>query len=126
MQTALAIITKEGKVLIGKLKKEKVEEYGGIEHVFPSAQSEHDIKNKLIEEVKMQSDLDVIIVDKIGERTHPATNNLTEYYSCKPNSTQQLKVSPDADIEEFIWVEPQQIVDYMPSIFEKLKEYLQT
>ncbi len=126
MNTALAIITDKDKVLVGKLKLEKIKEYGDIEYVFPSAQTNDNLQETLIQEVKMQSNLDIEIVDKIGERIHPITNNLTEYYFCKKTSEQEVNVSKDADLEKLLWVTPQEILDYMPSLFDKVKEYLQT
>lgn len=126
MLTALAIIVDSNKVLIGKLKKEKLEEYGSIQYVFPSAQTERaeDIQNEIIKEVKMQTNLDVVSMGKIGERVHLITQNLTEYYSCNVKDV-QLSISPEADIEEFIWIPKEQLTKYMPSLFEKVKEYLQ-
>lgn len=126
MLTALAIIIDENKILIGKLKKQKIEEYGGIQYVFPSAQTERpeDIQNEVIKEVKMQTNLEVIAMDKIGERIHPITNNLTQYYSCKVKDV-QVDISPEADIEKIIWVSKEELSEYMPSLFEKVKEYLE-
>ena len=82
MLTALAIIIDNNKILIGKLKNEKLEEYEGIQYVFPSAQTERteDIQDEVIKEVKMQTSLGVVAMDKIGKRVHPITQNLTEYF----------------------------------------------
>lgn len=126
MLTALAIIVDNNKILIGRLKSEKLEEYGDIQYVFPSAQTEkaEDIRNEVVKEVKMQANLDVVAMDKIGERIHPVTQNLTQYYLCKVKDT-QLNISPKADIEKFMWVSKEEILEYMPSLFEKVKEYLQ-
>jgi hypothetical protein len=124
MKTALAIITQDNKVLIGRLKKEKVADYNGIIYVFPSVQSENNIDKELVNEVKMQSDLDICITGKIGDRVHPITHNATEYYSCETTVNQQIKVSPHADIDEFLWIHPQEIDHYMPSLFEKVKKYI--
>lgn len=75
MLTALALIVNSNKVLIGKLKKEKLIEYKGIQYVLPSAQAENavDIQDEIVKEVKMQTNLDVIALNMIGERVHPIT-----------------------------------------------------
>ena len=126
MLTGLAIIADNNKILIGRLKKEKLEKYGGIQYVFPSAQTERpeDIQNKVIREVKTQANLDIIATNKIGERIHPITQNLTYYYLCNVKES-RISVSPKADIEEFMWVTKKEISEYMPFLFEKIKEYLQ-
>ena len=36
MNIALAIIVENGKVLVGKIKTEKIEEYGGLKYAFLS------------------------------------------------------------------------------------------
>lgn len=126
MLTALALIVNSNKVLIGKLKKEKLIEYKGIQYVFPSAQAENavDIQDEIVKEVKMQTNLDVIALNMIGERVHPITQNLTKYYLCKVKNT-RVSTSPEADIEKFMWVPKKEISVYMPSLFNKVKEYLQ-
>jgi 8-oxo-dGTP diphosphatase len=127
MYTALAIITDNNKVLVGKIKPEKINDYGGIEYAFPNGQTndKESIKQTLIEEVKMQTNLDVTIITKIGERVHPITNNLTEYFHCKKVYNQTLKVSKKADMETFIWIAIEEIKNYMPSLFEEVKDYLE-
>jgi hypothetical protein len=126
MFTALAVIVNNNKILIGKLKNKKLKEYGGIQYVFPSAQTERmeDIQNEVIKEVKMQTNLGVVAMDKIGKRVHPITQNLTEYFLCRVKNA-PVSVSPEADIEKFIWVSKEEISTYMPSLFEKVKDYLQ-
>ena len=126
MLTALAIIIDNNKILIGKLKNEKLEEYEGIQYVFPSAQTERteDIQDEVIKEVKMQTSLGVVAMDKIGKRVHPITQNLTEYFLCRVRNT-PISISPEADVEKFMWVSKEEISNYMPSLFEKVKDYLQ-
>jgi hypothetical protein len=111
MRTALGIIIEGNKVLIGKTKKEKLNEYSGLEYVFPSVQplEDENIEAALIVEIKEQSNLDISIVSKIGERKHPISGNWTEYFHCRIIPPQALKISDNADIGEFIWIELQDV-----------------
>ncbi|MBP9762326.1 hypothetical protein KBD34_01790 [Patescibacteria group bacterium] len=127
MLTALAIIVSEGKVLIGKVKTELLPEYGGLEYVFPCTQpkNEENTTDALMREVALQCGIRVSIAEKIGERVHPVTNNLTEYYRCERSEDEAVKASPESDMEQYIWVEVQDIAKYMPSLFEQIVEHLE-
>ncbi len=128
MLTALAILVSEGTVLIGKVKKELLSEYGGLKYVFPCTQpkNEESATDALIRKVALQCGIRVSIAEKIGERVHPATNNLTEYYRCEKLDDETVEASPESDVEQYIWVEIQDIEKYMPSLFEKVKKHLET
>lgn len=126
MNVALAIILDEKKILIGKIRSGKLSEYGELPYVFPCEHilNEDSAEEELISEVKRQTNLDIEVLRKIGERTHPSTQNLTYYFHCKKDPNQRIEAAKDIDVESFIWVDVDQIENYMPTLFETLKDYL--
>lgn len=126
MNISLSLILDEGKILIGKIKQEKLDEYGELQYVFPceSVQEESNAEEELIEEVKRQTNLDISIVKKIGERVHPSTQNYTYYFHCRKNSDQKITVTSDTDFESFIWCNLNELESYMPTLFGDVKDYL--
>lgn len=126
MNVALAIILNKGKVLIGKIKSEKIEEYGGLPYVFPceSVQDKSTVEEELVKEVKRQTDLDIKIMGKIGERVHPSTNNYSYYFHCELSPEQKMIVPIDIDVESFIWSDIEKLEEYMPTLFVDVKNYL--
>lgn len=126
MNVALAIILDEGKVLVGKIKSEKLSEYGGLSYVFPceSVRDKNNAEEELIKEVKRQTSLDIEVVRKIGERVHPSTQNYTYYFHCKKNPEQEISTPNDIDVESFIWTEVGKLQTHMPTLFDGAKDYL--
>jgi hypothetical protein len=126
MNIALAIILDKGRVLIGKIKPEKINDYGGLPYVFPceNVQDKSNAEEELVKEVKRQTNLDIKIIRKIGERTHPLTKNYTYYFHCEINPEQTITVPKDIDVESFIWSDIGTLEEYMPTLFVEVKNYL--
>lgn len=126
MNVALAIILDQGKVLVGKIKSEELTEYGGLQYVFPceSVRGKESAEEELIKEVKKQTNLDIRVVKKIGERVHPSTHNYTYYFHCEKNPDQTITIADDIDIESFIWIDVSDLQTYMPTLFDDVKDYL--
>lgn len=126
MNVALAIILDENQVLIGKIKSEKLSEYSGLPYVFPCEiiPNKHNYEEGLIKEVKRQTNLDIKILRKIGERIHPSTENYTYYFHCEKNPEQTITVSKEIDVESFLWVDIKELENYMPTLFGTLSDYL--
>jgi len=127
MKTVLGIITKNSDVLVGRIKTEKVNDYGGLMYAFPSGQLDgnENPKDLISKEIKEQLDLDVNIVSKIGERVHPITGNWTEYYHCISTDSGKIYLSKDSDIQEFLWISFHKLFGYMPTLYEPVKAYLE-
>lgn len=126
MNILLALITETDKILIGKVKASKLEEYGNLRYAFPceGVENNNDIKNRLISEVKRQTNLDIQVIKRIGERVHPSTRNHTVYFHCSSTSGKEaIDISTTADMEEFIWVNIKDLNQYMPDLYEKVPEY---
>lgn len=126
MKTILGIVTDNNKILIGKLKEEQIKNFGGIEYVFPGGKIEEKETGKeaVKREIKEETGLNVSIVTKIGERIHPKTGKEIEYYHCKRLSGfETTKSSDNNDIEKLLWVDTQDLKKYMPTLFDKVKNY---
>ncbi|MEK9156819.1 MAG: NUDIX domain-containing protein [Patescibacteria group bacterium] len=126
MNIALAIILDGDKALIGEIKPEKLSDYDGLRYTFPceSVQDKENAEKELIEEVKRQTNLDIKVMRKIGERIHPSTKNHTYYFHCEKNSEQTLSIPKDIDAESFTWIDVDKLQTYMPTLFEGVKDYL--
>ncbi len=127
MKIVLEVITKNKKILIGKVKKNKIEDFGEIEYTFPGGQIQRkeDEKEALKREVKEETGLNVQITRKIGQRIHPKTNIITLYYHCKVMSGKEyIKSSKNDDIDKLLWVRKEKLEKYMPTVFKKVKKYL--
>lgn len=62
MKTVVGVITYLDKVLIGKVRPDKTEDYGGLKYVFPSGQGEHEAEKKiLLHEIQFQLGVEVEI-----------------------------------------------------------------
>jgi ADP-ribose pyrophosphatase YjhB (NUDIX family) len=127
MNIALALIIDDSKILIGKVKHEKLGEYGDLPYVFPCehVQDRESAEKELIQEVKVQTNLDVRVVHKIGERIHPSTKNYTFYFHCETKSEDALIFGEDTDFEKFSWININEIKSYMPTLFDEVAKYLE-
>lgn len=127
MNTVLAIITKEDQVLIGKLKAEKIKDFGGIEYVFPGGKVEENenLEAAALREVEEETGLKVKVVNLIGERVHPKTQKQIYYFHCEyiGGDSDTSSILND-DIEELIWIDKDNIVKYMPTLFVQVESYL--
>lgn len=129
MKTVVTIITKENKVLIGRLKHEMLEQYGGIEYVFPGGKIEEneDEKAAAIRESLEETGLIVKIIAKIGERIHPKTGRELVYFHAVATGGHLTVDNPkNDDISELVWVNQDELKQYVPTLFEKIELYLNT
>ena len=85
MNTVLAIITNKDQVLLGKVKSEKIQDFGGIQYVFPGGKVEEgeELEKATIREVQEETGLTVEVVKMIGERVHPKTQKQIYYFHCQ-------------------------------------------
>lgn len=122
----LGIITKNEKFLIGKLKEEKIKDFGGIEYVFPGGKIEatETADTAVIRELEEETGLKVSIVRKIHVRIHPITQRETHYFHCISNSGTETTVNKDNDdIEKLIWVKNEDLINFMPTINPQIISY---
>ncbi len=123
----VSIITKGNEVLVGKLKQEKIKDFGGLKYSFPGGNVEtaERFEEAVVREAKEETGLDVELVISIGSRLHPKTNMLITYYHCEVIGG-ELNANSDKndDIEELIWVPTEKLGEYMPTLFPVVDKYL--
>lgn len=114
----IIINKKNNKVLLAKVKKEKLDEFGQIEYVFPGGRIEDGEfpADTLKREVMEETGYDVDVVGQISYRIHPVTKKEIYYYHCTCNlNTQKTSIS-DEDIDSLIWVNIRDIEKYMSQL----------
>ncbi len=126
MDKVLAIIENGGKILIGKVKEEKVADFGGIAYVFPGGGVEdgETVEQAVIREVKEETGFDVSNLKQIGFRVHPKTGKNIYYFYCMTKTT-ETKIDPvvNDDLSELIWIHKNEVVSYMPTLNPDIQKY---
>jgi 8-oxo-dGTP diphosphatase len=123
----VGILTKENKVLIGKVKASELENFGGIQYVFPGGTAEEGeaLEAAVIREMQEETGYVVSPVKEISSRIHPKTGKEMTYYHCEVLSGAETTFDPkNDDIERLIWVDISKISTYMPTVFDKVEVYL--
>jgi 8-oxo-dGTP diphosphatase len=129
MKTVVTIITSGDKILIGKLKSEMLPNYGGIEYVFPGGKIEENENEEAaaVREAHEETSLLVRVVARIGERLHPKTGREMVYYHAEVMGGHLSVNDPkNDDISELIWITRKSLSAYMPTLYDKINEYLTT
>lgn len=124
-QAVLAIIRNEkGEVLVGELKEEKRESFGRIQYVFPGGKVEEGEgpEEAVVREVKEETGLAVKVIELIASRIHPVTNKSMSYYRCEIISEKINEI--DGELARIIWVPIVELKSYMPTLYNKISEYL--
>lgn len=128
-QVVLGIIRRDGKFLVGKVKKESLEEFGGIPYIFPGGNvkpkesPEDAVRRKIIEETGMQAESYKLI----AKRIHPVTSYEIFYFYCEVKASavpDKSKLDDSgSDIDSFEWVLPEELKEYMPTLNPEVAEY---
>ncbi len=127
MNKVLAVIMFQGKILIGKVRKNKLANFGGLLYVFPGGEvkKSESLKKAVAREVQEEAGLEVKIREKIDERIHPVTGAKIHYFFCRSlTGKTSLRSAENDDIEKLLWVSPKEIKNYMPTINPKVEEFL--
>jgi len=124
MIAVLGIVTKKSKVLIGKLNKDQLENFGGLPYVFPGGriEGEETPKQTVQREVLEESGYEVEVVGEFGRRIHPSTKKLMIYFHCEVSRGEaSVEADQNADIAELLWVEIEELKKYMPTLHDGVK-----
>jgi 8-oxo-dGTP diphosphatase len=127
MDKVLAIIENSDKILVGKVYPDKVADFGGLEYVFPggSIEGEESPEEAIVREVREETGLDVKVKRLIGSRKHPKTGKNIHYFYCVSTSTKVFLDDPkNDDLESLKWVEKSKLLDLMPTLFNKVSDFL--
>jgi len=109
---------KTGKVLLAKVKKAKLDEFGSIEYVFPGGRVEEGEfpGDALHREILDETGYDVDIKGQVSYRVHPVTKKEIYYYSCVCDLNKQKTSISDEDIESLIWVDVKDLDKYLVNL----------
>jgi len=120
----LAIIHKEGKVLIGQ-RKEKDEFVEHLSWVFPGGEfATKDFEKELIQTVKKECGLDIKINNLIFARkpSEASIPMVLFYFDCSPIGGQE---SPEHDLNKLEWIPATLVAKYFStSVADRIMEFL--
>lgn len=124
----LAIICNGSKILVGKLRQEKLADFGGLEYVFPGGSVEDNeapinaVKREVLEETGLQ----INNFEMIAERVHPVTKYVIQYYfaTTTVNDT-NAKSNKNDDIDEYEWISLAELQTKMPTVFPAVLEFIE-
>jgi mutator protein MutT len=126
-KAVVAIIrNNDSRILIGNVKLEKQENFGGIEYVFPGGKVEdgETLEAAVIREVKEETGLDAENPRLIAERNHPVTKKDMYYFLCDYRGGSLSVHDPkNDDLEILMWVHIDDLKKYMPSVYPAVLEY---
>ncbi len=127
VKIVLGIIEWQDKVLIGKVRLEKLSEYGQLPYVFPGGRVKVDEAEKtaLTREIKEETGLSVTVESLIDTRSHPKTHHSTSYFYC-PAKTGSVKVNSatNDDLEKLFWTNKRDLLTYLPTLNPKVLLFL--
>jgi len=127
MEVVVAIVVKDQKILVGELKPEKLEDFGGLKYVFPGGKIERDERadEAAVRETLEETGYEVKVIQKIGERVHPKTGKLMHYVHCELVGGEGSVDSPlNNDLARLIWAKREELETYMPTLFPVVADYL--
>lgn len=123
----LAIICNGSKILVGKLRQEKLADFGGLEYVFPGGSVEDNEApiNAVKREVLEETGLEINDFEIIAERIHPVTKFVIQYYYATAAVSDVNVNSPENDdIESYEWISLQVLQEKMPTVFPAVLEFI--
>lgn len=124
---ATALVIKDNKILLGKLRPDKQEEFGGIEYIFPGGKVEENEtpEQTAVREVLEETGLKVKVIKQFAERKHPQTGVDIKYFHCKfVSGDLDVSSAENDDIDQIIWVERRELRKYIPFLWEVIENYL--
>jgi ADP-ribose pyrophosphatase YjhB (NUDIX family) len=126
-RVVIAIIEQDSKILLSKIKQDKLEEFGGLQYVFPGGETEDDVPltDAVVQKIKAETGLDVEVIGQISFRIHPVTSREVYYYHCACPNYDVQHIPTDPDVESLHWVPIDEIDSFVQEMNPDIKRYLQ-
>lgn len=123
---AIAIVKKDDKVLMVKRKQRE----GNLHWQFPAGivkpSQKNNIEDRLLDEVKGETNISCKVLSLIGERVHPDTQTLCIYYYCEYLHGETLNLDKDEN-SDVSWVKIIDVDNYISSnLFSPVRTLLQS
>lgn len=117
-----------GEVLIIERKKKEQGSGGSIlSWAFPGGEpaSYETIQQGVEREVTEETGYEVVVHEKISERSHPEFPVLIKYYHCKLKSEERTELVDVDEIAQVKWVKPEELKSYFTTDMDPgVKEFL--
>jgi 8-oxo-dGTP pyrophosphatase MutT (NUDIX family) len=105
----------KGKILLARVKDNRLEAFGNLRYVFPGGtiiDDESPIET-LEREAFNETGYKVDVVGQVSYRVHPVTGKEIYYYYCKyDDSIPQTEINC-IDVDSVIWVDRSNLLEYM-------------
>lgn len=112
IQIGIGVVENDNSVLLVKRRTKE----GRLLWQFPAGMIKptENAESVTIKEIKKETNINCVIIQKIGERIHPDTNVKCYYYQCKylDGDLKNLDVDENSEVK---WVEKKLIKDYITS-----------
>lgn len=119
---AAAVIVQDGRVLL--IQRAVAE--GSLLWQFPAGEVEpgESGEDAAVRETLEEVGLTVVAKDKLGERIHPSTGRLMQYYACEVLDG-EAHVADEDELAAVAWVTLEEIPEYVPyGFFGPVQDYL--
>lgn len=125
-KVVIAIIENDNKILLSRVKPDKLKEFGGLEYVFPGGRvkDQESLIDALIREIQEETGLDVEVVGQVSYRIHPTTLEEIYYYHCICIDSGIQNIPLNQDIRSLHWVSVIEVEDFINDINPDIKRYL--
>lgn len=112
IQIGIGVVENDNSILLVKRRTKE----GKLHWQFPAGMIKptENAESVTIKEIKKETNVNCVIVQKIGERIHPDTNVKCYYYKCKylDGELKNLDIDENTEVK---WVEKNLIKDYITS-----------
>lgn len=126
LKIALAIIENEGKILVSKVKPERVRDFNGLQYVFPGGKVEQDetLEDALVREIKTETGLMITPIGQVSYNVDPVTKKDVYYYHCQAEEYKEPLIIDNSNTDKLLWVEFNDLDKYHSYYCPDVKEYI--
>lgn len=126
----IAIIEKDGKIMISKVREDRVEDFGGLEYVFPGGRVEsgETLEEAVVRELKEETNLDIEPIAQISLSIDPVTQEDVYYFHCQikdKDLNKEIKIM-NSNTAEILWVTKGELDMYHNYYNPDVKEFIDT